>query len=78
MSGLLGKIIGVFAPRQNHAEVDEYEAAANRVVEASERVKQKLNEEPLDRFFADVNGGGNARGNNERPRSNRRSTVRGH
>lgn len=81
MSGLLGKIIGIFARRQNHTEVEEYEAAANRVVDASQKVALALNDEPIDNFYDDVRGrkrGDSVRGDDERPRSNRRSTVRGH
>lgn len=76
------RIAGLFRrgdPTDVH--VQRYEEAAKGLTEASDRVVERLEREPLDLLYEDVrnrkrpNGGG-SRGKDEQRRSNRRPTVR--
>lgn len=74
------KLAGLFRRGDSSdAHVQRYEEAAKAMTEASDRVVQRLEREPLDMLYEDVrNRRGGARvGNNEQRRPNRRPAIRG-
>lgn len=73
------RLAGLFrSGDSSDSHVQRYEEAAKAMTEASDRVVERLEREPIDVLYDDVRNRKASRGKNEQRRANRRSAVRGH